>query len=255
MKPLSDRAYDHLQRDILVGKLPAGKVVSESQVAKELGMSRTPVGEAIRRLAREGLVEQVPRFGTIVRAFEPQDLMELYEVREAIESFSVAKSAQRISATQLQKLEAMCQAMQQVAEAVRNDKRTELTSAELETVLAADLAFHTLIVQAAANRRMQRIVGETRAISRIFQIRRQKMDLRIVQQALDYHLRIVEALKNGSAYEARKVMEEHIQLSRDLAVNYLEQQQKQQLPGSSTLADLPKEVAEMLENVEKKLPE
>ena len=63
---LSQRAYQHIQREIVSGQLEPGSVISETLLAKQLGISRTPVGEAIRKLAQEGLVEQVPRYGTIV---------------------------------------------------------------------------------------------------------------------------------------------------------------------------------------------
>src|SRR5438105_3197888 len=81
---LAQKAYEHLQEGIFSGRLRAGTVISEEALAKELGISRTPVGEAIRQLAGEGLVEQVPRYGTIVKPLDRRELQELYEIRDAL---------------------------------------------------------------------------------------------------------------------------------------------------------------------------
>src|SRR5262245_15044729 len=92
---LVQRAYEHIQEAILSGHLPAGSVVSEAVLAKSLGISRTPVGEAIRQLAREGLVQQVPRYGTIVKPIDRRELIELYEMRAALESYAAARAAEK----------------------------------------------------------------------------------------------------------------------------------------------------------------
>ena len=81
---LSRRAYDHLQQKLISGELRAGSMVSEQSLASEIGMSRTPVREAIRTLEQEGVLEQLPRFGTRVRTLERRDLVELYDLREAM---------------------------------------------------------------------------------------------------------------------------------------------------------------------------
>ena len=91
--PLTHRAYQHIQSEILAGKLSAGTQISETRIAEQLGISRTPVGEAIRTLAAEGWVEQQPRRGTVVRSFSRREIIELYELREALETFAARKAA------------------------------------------------------------------------------------------------------------------------------------------------------------------
>ena len=91
-----ERAYQYLHARIASGALAGGALVSELSLAREMGLSRTPVREAIRQLIMEGLVEQVPRHGTIVRIPERREVAELYEVREALESYAVAQAARRI---------------------------------------------------------------------------------------------------------------------------------------------------------------
>ncbi len=78
---LRHRAYQHIQRKIHCGELPAGHVVSENILAPEIGMSRTPVREAIQHLEHDGLLGQVPCYGTVVRTLSRRDLKDLYELR------------------------------------------------------------------------------------------------------------------------------------------------------------------------------
>src|SRR6201995_3075492 len=83
--PLREQAYKHIHGKLLAGELPAGHVLSEHSLAREIGISRTPVREAIQRLEQEGVLEQIPRYGTVVRRPERRDLEELYQLREALE--------------------------------------------------------------------------------------------------------------------------------------------------------------------------
>jgi DNA-binding GntR family transcriptional regulator len=92
---LTSKAYRHLYGEIVDGRIAAGAVISESAIAKSLGISRTPVGEAVRLLARDGLVDQVPRFGTVVRHVQRTELDEHYEMREALESYAAQLAARR----------------------------------------------------------------------------------------------------------------------------------------------------------------
>jgi DNA-binding GntR family transcriptional regulator len=232
------------------GDLTPGSVVSESGLARELGMSRTPVGEAVRQLSAEGLLEQVPRVGTIVRNFGRQDLIDLFEMREALEGYAVQKAAERITSTQLAKLQALCDAMAQIGEQTREAGNYELRNTDLQTFLSADLAFHMLILQASGNQRMQDAVRQTRAVSRIFQIRRQKHDLRLVERAHSYHVSILEALRAGQGDQARRVMCEHIAVSKAQTLEQLERETTERDTNAALPHDLPEELAQQLNRIE-----
>src|SRR4051794_36794939 len=105
---LRAKAYRHIQRKLLSGERTAGDVLSERAVAKALGISRTPVREAFRDFEQEGLVDQVPRFGTRVKALGRADLVELYELREALEPYAVAQAAGRLSQADAATLQTLC---------------------------------------------------------------------------------------------------------------------------------------------------
>lgn len=251
MSTLTRQAYDHIHKQILSGTLAPGDTVSEAVLAGQLGISRTPVGDAIRQLALEGLVEQVPRYGTIIKGIDRRELIDLYEMREAVESYAAAKAAERISPNQLEQLRVLCDAMREIADAVGDAGREELTADELQHFLAADMAFHMTIIRACGNRRMQRTIAETRTISRIFQVRRQKHDRRTVQDAHAWHARVLEALRKGETEKARQVMAEHIAASKAQSLNRMDVDEPGPADGDALPAGLPADLARRLKDIGK----
>src|ERR1700757_5140456 len=91
---MRDRAYTYIQRKIASGELKPDAPISEIPWAKELNMSRTPVREALNQLVAEGLLEQIPNRGTLVVQLKRRDIIELYELREALEVYSARRVAQ-----------------------------------------------------------------------------------------------------------------------------------------------------------------
>ena len=189
-------------------------------------MSRTPVGEAIRQLAIEGLVHQVPRYGTIVRAIEPRDIEELYEMREALESFAAAKAARRITSLHLAQLDVLCTSIEASSEDFPGEVKTRLDLPTLQRFLAADLTFHLLIVKAAGNQRILNTIQETRTMSQIFRMSRHEPDKYTIDRASQMHRKILHALASGDAAEASLQMAEHIRASREETLAYLAKEQQ-----------------------------
>jgi DNA-binding GntR family transcriptional regulator len=215
---LRDRAYQHILRKLTTGELPAGSVVSEPSLAAELDISRTPVREAIHRLAHEGLLEQVPRYGTVVRAPERRELAELFEVREAMEAHAAARAAKAMTAGDLRSLHRLCQEMAAVAPELSDSKSAALTGDALRRFLAVDMAFHMVLLGATGNERMMRAVANWRVFMRIFSYPRQTHDRAVVEGALRFHRRILQAVERHDPAAARRLMSEHIHVSRDQAL-------------------------------------
>lgn len=246
---LTQRAYQLLQERILSGELAPGSLLSESRLAKEMGFSRTPVGEAIRQLAQEGFVRQVPRYGTIVRSIEPKDVEELYEMREALESFAAAKAARRITSLQLAQLDVLCSTIETIA-GESLDEASELDLSTLRKFLAADLTFHLLIVKAAGNQRILNTIRETRTISQIFRMRRHEPDNGVVKRASQMHRRILAALSSGDSAAASEQMAEHIRASREDTLAYLAKEQQRSHADVASILELPDEVRLELTRIE-----
>ncbi len=212
-RPLTERALEALRQWLLDGRLAPGAIVSEADLARELRMSRTPVGEAIRQLVREGLMEQVPRVGTRVRAIERGELRDLYEMREALEAWAAERAAERIGEPDLACLRDRLADMQRIAHSVRAGGGAALRSAALRRFLEADLAFHRRILAAAGNRAVLRAVDDSRALPRLFQIRRQRHDRTVLDETIRQHREILEALAQRNGPRAAAAMRAHISAS------------------------------------------
>jgi len=248
--PLTQQAYEHIQAEILAGRLSAGSRISEKRIADALGISRTPVGEAIRSLASEGWVEQLPRQGTVVRDFTRREVIELYELREALETFAAGKSASLIADPALAKLDRYCNEMQRLGNELAASGSGMLDDAKLTRFLAADMAFHLLIVRTAGNERILELTKQSRTISRLFRMRRQRHCLQVVQRTHDFHRRIVDALRQGDSESARQAVAEHIQASRRETLDELDHHHTTLDQNVPIANDLPPDLIEELERIE-----
>jgi DNA-binding GntR family transcriptional regulator len=145
---LVDEAYEQIHRRILDNAWPPGHRALEQEVALALGMSRTPVREALLRLQNEGLVEVIPRHGMRVLPVSPNDMREIYQILTALECMAAELLAQRQpSGKELEPLVAATKAM---------DKA--LKAGDLEAWAAADESFHRQLVELAGNRQLQATV-------------------------------------------------------------------------------------------------
>ncbi|TLD69927.1 GntR family transcriptional regulator [Phragmitibacter flavus] len=222
---LSSQAYQHIQRKLLSGAWNAGDVISEQSVAQEMGISRTPVREAIRHLEQEGVLEQVPRFGTRVKALDRRDLVELYELRDALEPYAVAQVAGKLEDEDVKTLGRLCDELKNVAKELRRKGHTKPDAEMMKRLMSADMAFHHLLIRAAGNGRLMKIVAEGRVLARIFSTSRQEHDLEVIEQTLRYHLEIVEAVVAGDGEAARRLMSQHIRASMGEALEHFDRQQ------------------------------
>ncbi|MBC9890242.1 MAG: FCD domain-containing protein [Opitutae bacterium] len=217
---LSGKAYQIIQKEILEGRLAPGTVVCEALLAAQIGISRTPVGKAIRRLGYEGLVEQVPRYGSVVRSIGRVDLIDLFEVREALESFAAAKAALNISDVQLAKLELLVDAMRDVCEEIKRAGIDNVEQKRLKNFLAVDMAFHLLIIEASGNKRIQRIIRETKTLAESVIISWGQHDLGIsFEETYKDHAKIYHALKQHSSEETQDLILEHIRVTKNFYLN------------------------------------
>jgi DNA-binding GntR family transcriptional regulator len=246
----SQKAYDHIRDRILSGDFPPGTVISEAALAKELGLSRTPVGEALRELAATGLVEQVPRYGTIVRSVTRPEIVELYELREALEPYAVGLAAERITAEDIQRLERLCERLDGFLAELQASGQKELKPQALREFLAADMAFHTLLIHAAGNRRIARQIRDSQVLTVLFGTHRLMHDRHVIESVCRFHSRMLAAVRAGDGDTARNAAAEHIRLSLDSTLASFDRQR----PGTDLAAmALPSEVREELQRIESHL--
>jgi DNA-binding GntR family transcriptional regulator len=248
---LREQAYRYIHGKIASGVLSGGSQVSEQSLANEMGISRTPVREAIRQLIMEGLVEQVPRFGTLVRIPDRRDLAELFEVREALESYAAAEAARRITPEDLELITRLYRQMRTVTRQAQTTDRPVLEGTRLQQFLAADMGFHLLLIRATGNRRMMKITAEMGVLVRIFGHRRQVHTAEIARQACRYHRKILDALRKRDADAARDWVVRHLHASRRQTLASLDHLQASE--GTSPLA-LPEDLLEELKRMEEGNP-
>ena len=208
------RAYLHIQQAIANGELGPGDVLSEVELAGELGSSRTPVREAIGQLVSEGLLEQTPNRATTVARLTRDDIVDLYELREALEVFAAGKVArQGATPEDISELQSLADAILPLRAELAESTAKALSKAQMRRFMRADLSFHSLLMRMALNPRMQKIVSEAQLLIRIFAIRRVGHELGMLEKIHAHHAGIVQALKKRQAERAMQMLGEHIQIS------------------------------------------
>lgn len=211
----SHQVYNLLRDRIVAGELRPGDVMSEASLAKEFGVSRTPIGEALRQLAHEGVVHQVPRFGTIVRDIPASELAELFEIREALEGMAASKAAASITSEALNELRSLCNAIDTEIDRNQSAGNSTLDRDGLKRFLAADMAFHMLIIASAGNGRLCRMIEQNRSISSMFAAQRGEHRISRVESANETHKAILGSLELRDESAAQRLVVEHIRRSRD----------------------------------------
>jgi DNA-binding GntR family transcriptional regulator len=234
---LAQLAYEHLQEQLWSGQLAAGEKISEARLAAGLGMSRTPVREAIRRMETEGMVTQVASSGTYVAVPERAEIVEAYEVRMAIESFAVRKATRRMKPAQAVELQKLCDQMRAAIRDFRKSKKPVMMGEPLRRYLNADLAFHHLLLRAADNRRALAIFGDVNLRSAIFGCRSHQRDLHHVAWVWLMHARVARAVRRRDPADAERWLTKHMQASMDAALEAYDARRGRQEP---PLANPPK---------------
>jgi DNA-binding GntR family transcriptional regulator len=196
---LADRAYDELRDRIVTLRIAPGAPIDEDRIGEELGMGRTPVREAIKRLALENLVTVFPRRGTFASEINITDLAHISDVRVVLEGQAAYRAAQRMTAEGREELRALLAGLEGAEHAGGH-----------EALMAVDAAVHRFVHHAAGNPYLE----ET--LSRYF-----NLSLRIWYLALDRlphvgarvheHREVLAAILDGEPDRARTVMAEHVE--------------------------------------------
>jgi DNA-binding GntR family transcriptional regulator len=210
-----ERAYLHVRRKIASGELGPGDTISELPIAKELGVSRTPIREALGQLAAEGILEQSPNRRAVVARLTRQDIIDLYELREALEMFAVGKAArQPVRQADLDRLQGLTDAILTLKDELERSGKPELDGEQMRRFVAYDLGFHTHLMRLAANARILKVVNETRLLIRIFAMRRRGHTVSLLEDIHRRHSEVVDAVAKRDSERATHAISEHIQISQ-----------------------------------------
>jgi DNA-binding GntR family transcriptional regulator len=211
---LREKAYQYIQSKVLSGDFPGGVPISEVSISHQIGSSRTPVREAIGQLVSEGLLDQIPGRGTIVARADRTDIIDLYELREALEVYAVGKVARlRLHEPYLSVLFQQCEKVHSLAGELRRSKQERLSGTQMEQFVMADMGFHMLLLQAAGNRRIGKVVREARVLARIFSYRREGHNAQLLESIYGTHVDILNTIKAGNVTGAMEKVGHHIRAS------------------------------------------
>jgi DNA-binding GntR family transcriptional regulator len=195
---LVDEAYAQIRQRILDNDWPPGHRALEQEVALALGMSRTPVREALVRLRNEGLVEVIPRHGMRVLPVSPTDMREIYEILTALECLAVELLARRRPSDA--ELKPLVEASNAMDKALKAD--------DLDAWAAADERFHAHFIELAGNRQLQATVlnyWDRAHRARMFTLRLRPKPVNSTKE----HRQMVERLRAGDAEGAARVTRAH----------------------------------------------
>ena len=196
---LSQRVYKALKEMILNGDLHAGERLAQDELARKLGVSRTPLLSAFTKLEREMLVQTVPRRGTYVRTFSRRELLDVFEIRLRLEPLGARGAAEHATAEQVEELAALTQRYEKtVASGAADRARHE------------DLEFHTLIMRMSGNAFLSTFVES----SNIILIANVQGLIKPPEESLAEHRKLLEAIRVRDAESAETLMYRHLESSR-----------------------------------------
>lgn len=196
--PLRDVVFNTLRQAILRGDLKPGERLMEISLANKLGVSRTPVREAIRKLELEGLVLMIPRRGAEVAQITEKSLRDVLEVRRALEELAVQLACERMTEQALDELNQAAKAFEKI-----------LGDKDITAVAEADVAFHDVIYMATGNQRLISLLNNLR--EQMYRYRVEYLKRRECHaQLLAEHKEIIDAITNKEVKQAMEVTCRHI---------------------------------------------
>ena len=197
--PLRDVVFNTLRQAILRGELKPGERLMEIQLANKLGVSRTPIREAIRKLELEGLVLMIPRKGAEVAEITEKNMRDVLEVRKALEELAVQLACEKITQEELEELE----------KAGENFKKVLKRSKDITEVAEADVRFHDVIYMATDNQKLIHLLNKLREQMYRYRVEYLK-NPDVHEQLTQEHEEIVYHIKRREKVEATAVTCQHI---------------------------------------------
>ena len=196
--PLRDVVFQTLRGAILKGDLKPGERLMELQLASKLGVSRTPIREAIRMLEQEGLAVTIPRKGAEVAKMTEKDMEDVLEIRLSLEGLAVRLSCEEITPAALQELKV---AMENFEEKTRSGQFVEMAK--------ADVKFREILYKASNNPKLQQLLNNLREQMYRYRVEYLKDDS-IYPRLIEEHQKMYDALKSKDSKLAESYVERHL---------------------------------------------
>jgi DNA-binding GntR family transcriptional regulator len=206
-KPLREVVYEELKLLILTGKISPGTRMMEVELAEEMGVSRTPVREAIRKLEKEGLVVIEPRRGAYASSMSTKDMVDILEVRQTMEGLAAQFAAARMTEEQKRELIRTSDAFNQA-----------VLSGDAKEMIKNDTRFHHLIVEGTGNKLLISMVEQLQEMVLRFRYLYYD-DFRRAEKMPDEHKQILEGIVKGDTLMARNAADGHIDNLKQMVIS------------------------------------
>lgn len=210
---LCEKAYTFVSRLLMRGELAPGAKLSERALSLACGVSRVPMREAIRRLVEEGVLYQKSQSGTYVSALTREELIEIYEVREAIECRQTRAAIAHLTETDRRDFARHAARQREIANAFIASGQDLLSGSAEQDFLAHDFAQHLMLLRKAGNSYAEKIVTTAYRRNRFFGLHSHRRDETHVRHTCDDHELLARAVCAGNAEAAEAAMREHIRHS------------------------------------------
>ena len=206
-RPLREIVYEELKMQILTGKIAPGTRMMEVELAESMGVSRTPIREAIKKLEQEGLVVIEPRKGAYASQISVKDMVDILEVRQDMEGLAAHMAAYRMTPKQMKELESISIAYNKAVE-----------DGNMADMIRFDTDFHNLIVESCNNSILTMMINQLQEL--LLRFRYVYYDnIKRAEKMPSEHSMIMEAIKDGRSDAARVSAEMHIERIKDMVMN------------------------------------
>jgi len=197
---LSKKVYHVLKERIIKEDLKPGEKILEVNIGEQLGVSRTPIREALRELAAEGFVKMIPNLGMVVKNVSIEEIKEVLQIRELLEGFAASITAKKINKGEIKKLEKIIEKM-------------NISISKDDVLVYSDLngEFHNLILKVCGNKRLIKICANLSGSDHRFRIRALRDNSERLKYSLKEHQEIVDALKKKDSVQADRRSKKHIE--------------------------------------------
>lgn len=234
---LRQQAYDRIRELLRSGDLPPGARVSSLGLSKRLGISRTPVREALSKLCADGVMREVPGFGVLVHVPDERELRELYGMREVLESYAAREAAEKIQPDELVRLEELVRQWLAIARHLRDSGTPTLDLRLHERWIKIDERFHETVLNAARNQLLYKTVSDMRLMAQTLEAHppdgRPKVMLASAARTIRDHMRLLRALRRRDAEAAEQSMRQQLRMGRERHVAEMQRRQNRDAPSAT----------------------
>ena len=225
----NEKSYQNIREKLENGTLLPGDKLITRTLAKEIGVSLSPVREAISRLATEGLIQHTPGAGAVVKRLDIDELDELYVLRDAVESCAAGIAAETMTSNNLEQLQELIDQQATIASDISSSARGTATKKQIGIWLRIEEQFHQTVIRCSRNKLLSKVNQDHRTLVRIFesQIKHSSiLTATVAQTTVDGKRKLLETFQSRDADAAKQLLSRQIQLGRKTVINFLRRDQQ-----------------------------